>query len=889
MAASLATLGALAWRESRTARRRLALYMSAISLGVAALVAIDSFALNVTRSLREQSRSLLGGDLAFNTNAAWSAKTDSLLDSLATHGVPIARQVQFGSMALVKRTGGTRLAQVRAVTPNYPFYGDVTTAPAGLWPRLGDERLAIVDEGLLIATGGQVGDSLQLGYATFRIAGIVKAVPGDPGLSAAIGPRVFIGAKYVTETQLVVFGSRAQFEALALLPDSAGVDRLAKALRPRLQPERVRVRTVQENERNFTQAISQLGDFLGIVGLVALLLGGVGVASGVTAYVARKIDAVAVLRCLGATSGQVLAIYAMQAAAMGLVGALAGALIGIGLQFLLPSALGDFLPVDVRVALEPRAIATGLAVGVWIALLFALRPLVALRTVSPLQAIRREADSAVLAIRWNDAPRLLLDVALAATVVGLAIARAHSLRNGLGLSAGIAVVLGVLWLAAWGVSAAARRAVGAGWPYLLRQGVANLYRPSNQTRSVMLSLGFGAFLVSTLYLVQTNLLRQFAVTAQQAKGNVVFFDVQDDQAAGLDSLLRAAKQEVVSTTPIVTMRLAKINDQTVTQLLDTTAAAGSAASTAPGGTAPPAGGGADKPPGASSTPGAGRGPRIRRAGWALRREYHSTYKAALGPAEKVIAGQWFGATPPKAGEPAAEVSLEGGVAGELGVKVGDVITWDVQGVPVATRVTSFREVNFARFEPNFFAVFSPGTLERAPKQFVVMAAVRDAATVAELQRASVTKWPNISSLDLTLIQGTVQRIVDKVSLAIRFLAVFSLAIGVPVLFAAVAATGRARVREGVLLKVLGATSDQIRVILLAEYAVLGGLGAATGMLLSLGGSWAVIHFVFKLSFVPSFGPALAIAGLMLLLAIVIGLLGGRDVFAETPMVALREA
>ncbi|MCU0624840.1 MAG: ABC transporter permease, partial [Gemmatimonadaceae bacterium] len=177
----------LAWRDSRTARRRLALYMSAISLGVAALVAIDSFALNVTRSIREQSRALLGGDLAFTSRTKFPAPVDSLFDSLATTGVEFARQITFGSMAQLQRTGGTRLSQIRAVTGNYPFYGEVLTEPADQWKTLHTGKIALVDESLLIALGGQVGDSLQLGYTSFRIGGVLRNVPGDPGVAATIG------------------------------------------------------------------------------------------------------------------------------------------------------------------------------------------------------------------------------------------------------------------------------------------------------------------------------------------------------------------------------------------------------------------------------------------------------------------------------------------------------------------------------------------------------------------------------------------------------------------------------------------------------------------------------------------------------------------------------
>ena len=223
----------------------------------------------------------------------------------------------------------------------------------------------------------------------------------------------------------------------------------------------------------------------------------------------------------------------------------------------------------------------------------------------------------------------------------------------------------------------------------------------------------------------------------------------------------------------------------------------------------------------------------------------------------------------------------------MGLKLGDVITWDVQSVKVPSRLTSTREVNWSRFEPNFFAVFQPGALEAAPKQFVVLASV-PRAQVPVIQREAVRRYPNVSSIDLSLILETIMKIIDRVSLAVRFMAVFSLAMGIPVLFSAVAATRRARVREGVLLKTLGATRAQIGRILLAEYAALGVLGALTGMLLSFGGAWALQKWVFERPFDPAGAAAPVIALAMLALAVVIGVLSGRDVFRETPMGALRQ-
>ena len=837
----------LAWRESRTARRRLLLYMSSISLGVAALVAIDSFATNVRVSIREQSRALMGGDVSLSFNSTFPPVSQALVDSLARSGTPVAHVVTFGSMATASRTGGTRLAQVKAVSSNYPFYGEVLTEPRSQFAHLQEGPFALVDPSLLIALDARVGDTLAIGYQQFVILASLVSVPGVSGVEAAIGPRIFIPERYVPETQLLGFGSRASYEALVKLPPSAVSEQWVARLRPRFQKENVRVVTVAQRERNLTESTAQLADFLGIVGLIALLLGGIGVASGVNAFVARKIDTVAVLRCLGATSAQVLAIYVAQAAAMGLVGAAIGSALGVVIQFLLPVAMKDFLPFDVRLSIDWGAIALGLGIGVWVALIFALRPLLALRRVSPLQALRRDAE-ALESERRKDVATHVVNAALLASVVALAMTRAGSAQKGALFAAGIGASMLVLWSSAVALSALARRLVSARWPYVVRQGVANLYRPANQTRSVVLALGFGAFLVSTLYLVQANLLKQFDITAAASKGNLILFDIQQDQRTGVDSVIRAAGQHTMGFSPIVTMKVALIDGKTTG---DWAAANG-----------------------------------IPQNHWTLRREYRSTYRDTLVATEKIVAGKWFGAS--SAGDTLPEVSLDRDVAGEMHATLGTVITWNVQGVNVATRVTSLREVNWGRFEPNFFVVTQTRALEAAPKQFVTVASVTSDTTIARIQRSVVARYPNVSSIDLSLVRRTVINIIAKVSMAVRFLALFSLAMGIPVLFSAVAATRRDRLREGVLLKTLGATRAQIGRILLSEYALLGALGALTGMALSFAGAWGLVTFVFKGTFSPALLPAAMIATAMMALAVSIGLMTGRDVFRETPMAALRE-
>jgi putative ABC transport system permease protein len=275
-------------------------------------------------------------------------------------GVSFADVTTFTSMALAQRTGLTRLAQIRAVTPGYPFYGQILTSPAGQWAHLQEGRFALVDPALLIALDAHVGDTLALGFARFIITGTLTSVPGDVGVASAIGPRIYIPQRYVDETSLLLFGSRSDRETLVKLPPTLSAATFLARLKPRLDSAGVRSRTVAQTEFNLTQAIDQLRDFLGVIGLVSLLLGGIGVASGVNAFVMRKIDTVAILRCLGATSRQVLAIYLLQAVAMGLLGAAAGAVLGIAIQLVMPHVLAEFLPVDVRVSFEPTATLTGL-------------------------------------------------------------------------------------------------------------------------------------------------------------------------------------------------------------------------------------------------------------------------------------------------------------------------------------------------------------------------------------------------------------------------------------------------------------------------------------------------------------------------------------------------
>jgi putative ABC transport system permease protein len=774
----------LAWREARGSKRRGLLIVAAIAIGVAALVAINSFTDNLRASVQREARSLLGADLSLSAAGPFSEPAESLLGDVRRSTRPeagLARVVSFGAMVLRPGGGATRLAQVLAVDPGYPFYGTIETAPAGEWARLAESGGAIAEPSLLTMLGAAVGDEIAIGETRFVVRATIVSAPGDVGVRSAFGPRVYVPRARAGETGLLTRGSRARYEAYLRFPDGTDANKIAERFRSSLSAERLAVRTVSEEERRLSETLTRFGNFLGLVALVALLLGGLGVASAVHVFIKRRMTTVAVLRCLGASASGVLAAYLVQALLVGLAGSLLGALLGAAAQLALPRLLRGVLPVDVSWSLSWRAVLSGVGVGVWVAAVFSLLPLVAVRRVSPLAVLRRDIEPIVAR---RDPARLAALAALATSLVALAVIQAGQLRYGLAFAAGAGIALFALWLAALGLVRGLRRFLPRGLPYVYRQGLANLYRPANQTLMVVLALGFGAFLLSTLLLVHHNLWRELRVDRGATRPNLVFFDVQPDQRDDVASRVAAAGPLTAPVVPIVPMRIESLKGRAISELL------------------------------------AIEDETQRPERWALRREYRSSYRDAPTSSERIVAGAWWrpGAG---AGPGPLPIAVEAGLARELKLAVGDAVVWDVQGVRVDSRVACLREVEWARFEPNFFVVFPEGPLDGAPHSYVLLSRVEDAEARARLQRAVVEAHPNVSTLDLAQVQRSIESVLDKVLLAVRFMALFSLAAGAVVLAGAVAASRYQRVREGALLRTLGARRPQLVRILLAEYAVLG--------------------------------------------------------------------
>lgn len=861
----------MAWRDSRASRRRLLLFSLSVVLGIAALVAIGSLGANLERAIDDQARGLLGADLIVTGRNAPGPEVEAHALAL---GAQLAKEKSFSSMALFPTAqNATRLVNVRALEGGFPFFGDFVTVPADAPAKFragGD--VAILEETLLRQYRVQVGDTVKLGETRFTVIGSLQKLPGESSaLAATVAPRALIPMDRLEATGLAERNVLVRHRLMLKLPETLDPLAVENEMRRKFRAERLGFDTVAERKRDLGRVLDNISGFLSLVGFVALFLAGIGIASAIHVYIRQKITTVAVLRCLGASAWQSFAVYLVQGFALGLFGAVCGAVLGVGVQAGLPNLFKDMLPFDVEFAIAWPAVARGMGAGLVICLLFTLLPLLAVRKVSPLVAIRSAFAENVGAGR--DPWRIAVGLFIVAAVYGFAIWQTTRLRDGVGFASALLVSFLLLAALAKAVTWAARRWFPKQLPYVVRQGVANLYRPNNRTVLLLVSLGLGTFLMLTLFLTRTTLLREIEFTNGGGRPNLLFFDIQDDQIDGLKAASAAAGAPIIVHAPIITMRIAALKGRKVDDILRDQR----------GGAPAPAQGGPDAEAEDRKGPGGGQ---ARLPGWTLRREYRSTYRGKLESSERVVRGEFVGQV--AAGEAVVPISVEEGIFRDMGLQLGDEIEWDIQGVPMRTKVTSVRAVEWRRLEPNFFVVFPEGVLEGAPKFHVAAVRARDSEHSASVQRAIVEAFPSVTAIDLSLVLQTVDGIFTKVAFVIQFMALFTVLTGVIVLAGAVM-TGRfQRIRETVLLRTLGATQRQLVQIQLVEYLILGFLAAFVGCLLSVGGNYLLAKYVFRIT--PSVSILLLAAGGLAVCAVTVvtGFLSGRGITNHPPLEILRQ-
>ena len=845
-----------AWRDARSQLHSLVLYCGGIVAGVAALVAILSFRSDVLLTVDDQAKELLGADIEISKNEPYNPELIALIDSI---GGEQARSIAFSSMVLY--TDETRLSQIRAIDGGFPFYGEIKTVPEEAARQYQSDRSALVDRPVMNQLGLQVGDSIRVGSEWLRISGEILEVPGESAAFSLIGPRVIVPLEVVEGTNLLDRGSRVQYQTWirfdetsaawardqGLMLDEAGIEAIADRIRGIFADLRIDVATVASRKAEFAQVVDLMTRFLGMVGFIALMLGALGVASAVYVYIKRKSAVVATLRCLGASSRQTVHIFGLQVAGLGLAGAVIGSLFGLLVQRFLPVLFADFLPFELIQQISVPALLLGFLTGVAISFALALLPLMSINNIPPLLTIRA-MDFSPLAhvqkrvkIAVGAGIIILLTLILALLLENIAVAAIFIAA----LIASILILLATSML----LIRLARALRLTTFSYIWRQGIANMFRPNNQTAILVTTLGMGMLLIGTMYLSQEMILQRIDLQTGDHQPNLVFYDIQPDQFDQVREISEQGGARIIESVPIVSMRLSHVNGRSIRELREDSARVAS----------------------------------IRALTW----EYRVTYREELNDAETIREGEWVGRSEGIGSGVTVPVSLDYRLADDLGVGLDDRLTFDVQGVPVETRLASIREVDFQRPQPNFFLLFPAGVLEPAPQFFAMTLRVPDSESTARIQQEVVRAHPNVSAIDVGLVLESVQAFLDKVAMAVQFMAFFSILTGLIVLASAISISRFQRIRESVLLRTIGASRRQITGIQFVEYLWLGTLACLAGLLLAFVAGWLLAWYFFDLVFVPNVA-ALVLASLVVIgLTLAVGLLNFRGVLRSKPLEVLR--
>tara|TARA_R110002072_G_scaffold199405_4_gene357041 strand:+ start:15511 stop:18063 length:2553 start_codon:yes stop_codon:yes gene_type:complete len=838
--ASFSWLLKMALRDGKASGKKLGLFMASIVLGIAAVVSIQSFGVNLKENIALQSRSLMGTDYKIDSNDAPNERILAVLDSL---GGADAREISFPSMVSFKGNEGTKLVQVRGIEGGFPFYGSIETDPPEAANQFMAEGGALLDATVMLQLNLKPGDSINIGEITIPISGSLVSIPGSTAVFSSVAPPVVLSYDLIEKTELVQMGSRVKYDFYFVADETLDLRKLRTDLRPILQQENYSIDTHVSSSERLGRRFDNFGKFLNLVAFIALLLGCVGIASAIHIYIKEKLKAVAILKCLGATKLQTFSIYLLQIAGIGLLGGVIGTVLGLGLQQLFPLFLGDLLPVDVEITFSTQVVFMGILLGVFMSVLFALYPLMNTLYVSPLQALRVDEGTS----EKSRFAGLLVLLGIFVFIFLFSYWLLRDVRYSLAFVLGILITFSILAGVAHLFMRTIKRFFPTRWGFIARQSLLNLFRPQNQTLILILAIGVGTFLISTLYFTKDVLLAQASLESQANTPNIILLDVQSDQQQAVEALILEKNLPVLENMPIVTMRLHAINEKTVNEMRrDTTRT-------------------------------------IDR--WLLNHEFRVSYRNELSISETLVNGEWNTAIAD--GEP-VPISISDNLVRDAALEVGDDVYFNVQGVILHTRVSSVREVDWSRAQMNFMVVFPEGVLEDAPQFRVITAQTPDAAASAQLQQAVVQEFPNVTIIDIRQILTVVEGILEKISWLINFMAFFSIFTGIIVLLGAVRTSKYQRIRESVLLRTLGAQSRQILKIAALEYFYLGVLGSLSGILLSLGGSQLLAWLVFETPFVPSWVPFLVLLPGITLLVLGIGLSNSVSVIKSPPLEVLRK-
>ena len=838
-------------RELRASWKRLAFFFVCVAVGVGAIVTLRSVIQSVRVALTSETKTLTAADVLIQTQQAWTEETRAIIAE-TLEAIPVLGQTESIETVTMGRPADptkivTKIVELRGVQPDFPFYGDVVLQGEQTYSHtLLEGGGALVRPELLTQLGVQVGEDIVLGDRPFTIRGVIVGEPGRQLGAFSFGPRVLIDWDALQRAGLAGFGSRAERQILLKVSDEE-IGPLVRQLRDNLRGQFVRARSYRGTEDRITRNLLNAENYLSLIGFVIVILGGIGVWSVTRAFIQQKITSIAILKCLGATTRQILTTYVLQVVLLGL----GGSLLGVGLAGAALAAVPERVAAQAAVSaglaefsygLTTSAVVQGIGVGLLVSMLFSVVPLLEVRHIKPLLLLRSGLVQRPGGIDWL---RLTVMVMATAALVALAGWQADSLAVGLYVCAGFVGTTVILHFAGAALVRAIRPLSTTAW-FPLRHAVISLGRPGNQTRVILLVVGLGTFFIIGVRAVQTNLLGVLSLELREDSPDMFLIDIQVDQVDGVAELVasRSGGQRP-QLIPVLRARVTGVAGRELN--VD----------------------GVDE---------------VRRLG-SLGREYTVTYRDHLEENERVIDGRFWN----RARTSEAEVSIEASLRNRFGIQIGDTVRFDVLGRPVSATVSSVRAVEWDDSRSGgFMFLFRPGTFDDAPHTFIaLLKGPPEVDARARLQHDMVSRFPNVSIIDGLEVLGTVRRVLDYATLAISIVGGIALFSGVLILVGSVAMTKFQRLYETAILKTLGATTKTIMAMIVLEYGVLGTLAGAIGAMGALMLSWVLSRYLFEITWHALPGQKLAGVVLTAIIVGVVGVVSSLDVLRKRPLATLR--
>jgi putative ABC transport system permease protein len=836
----------IAWRELRASRARFLFVVLAVAVGVGSLTGVRGFSRSFRHMLLAEARTLMAGDITIRVFAMPSPEQQEVLDGLAARGVRRTWITETVTMASSAGMPDPVLISVKAVDPAaYPYYGQVKLNPPRPLRAALDANSVVVSDDLLMRLNVRTGDMLHIGGQDFRIAGVVTAEPDRMTGSLNVGPRVMVTRAGLDRTGLIGVGSRAAERYLFALPAKNGPDvSQVRAVLRQAFPEGT-ISDYRETHPIITRGLERATTFLSLIALIALVIGAMGVASAMHGHLQQKLDSIAVMKCIGARSAEVIRIYVAQTLMLGLGGGMLGVLVGVAVSAAFPGFIAKYFQVNVAAYWDAWPALQGIAVACLITLLFTVPPLLGIRDIRPAVIFRRSVDAGARPRpAWLARVAILLGTGLVAATLVEGGWR-EKLRTAEYFTAGLAVGIGLLSLVGWlslrGFRGLLRR-VGQRLPGSVRHGIANLYRPGNQAQSAVVALGVGVMFTLTVFLVQQALVNQIRGSAPPGMPNVFLLDIPANQKQALSQLIQAQAgvKEAPDVAYAVAARITTINGEPIEH----------------------------RP--------------LRNFDRRFLRTRSVTAVETMPSDTILLAGQWW-----KPGDRSAQVCVSEEPARILGLKPGDVIDWNIWSRNIRTRVACVERTESIRMSGRFEFLFNLGQLDGLPAVYYGSARVRP-ADVPALQRVVYQRFPTVTVVNIADVMQIVEDVVQRIATVIRFISAFTVLAGAVMVASSVAGTRFRRMREVVTLKTLGATRRRIAWIFSVEFLALGVVAGLMGTALASGFAAVVLKKLLEVEFHPSLlTHALAVA-IAAAVATVAGWAASFRILGRKPLEILRE-